>query len=161
MESTRSYVGALAAGLLVIASSVDAQRAAKTRPEFRVDAIAARAPTIQGGLGFAKPAGTYTRLVGVVAVGVARRHERSTAAVRADVATRFVLDPYGESRWALYGMGGVSVLYDGFESTRAVIIAAIGVEGPRRGRLAPAFELGLGGGVRAGFALRGVRGDLR
>ena len=97
MESTRSRVVALAAALLVIVSPADAQRAARTRAEFRVDAIAARAPTIQGGLGLAKPVGTYTRLVGIIAVGVAKQHERSTAAVRADVATRFVLDPFGES----------------------------------------------------------------
>jgi hypothetical protein len=161
MESTPSYLVALAAAHLIIASPAFAQRAGKARPEFRIDAIGARAPTIQGGLGLAQPVGTYARLVGVIAMGVATHHGRSVAAWRADVATRFVLDPFGESHWALYGAGGVSVMYDEFDMWRPVVAAAIGMEGPPRGTVAPAFELGLGGGVRLGFVLRGVRGDRR
>ena len=126
-----------------------------------MDAIAARASTIQAGLGLAQPFGTYTRVVGIAAAGVATHNGRSTTAVRADVATRFVLDPFWESKWSLYGAGGISVMYDDVDEWRPVVIATVGVEGPRRGTLSSSFELGLGGGVRVGFSFRRVRGDLR
>ncbi len=161
MESARSFVVAFGAALLLMSAPAHAQRAAKVRPEIRVDAIAARARTIQVGFGLAQPFGTYTRIVGVTAAGIASHHGKSISALRADLTTRFVLDPFWESRWALYGAGGVSVMYDEIDEWRPVVIAALGIEGPRTGTVAPAFELGLGGGVRLGFALRRVRGDLR
>ncbi|MEP7343911.1 MAG: hypothetical protein ABI877_01530 [Gemmatimonadaceae bacterium] len=161
MESARSHVVALGAALLAISAPTHAQRSAKVRPELRVDAIAARATSLQGGVGLAQPFGTYTRILGVVAAGVTTHHGRSVSAGRADLAVRFVLDPFGESRWSLYGTGGISVMYDELDEWRPVVFAALGAEGPRRGTVAPAFELGLGGGVRVGFALRWVRGDLR
>lgn len=161
MAPARPNLSAVGAALLVATASLSAQRVARPRPEVRLDAIAARVSSVQTGVGVALPVGTYTRLVGVVAGGMAVQDGRSAAAARADLTTRFVLDPFGESRWALYGAGGVSVLYDEFERWRPVISATIGIEGAHRGRVAPAFEFGLGGGIRVGMALRGVRGGYR
>jgi hypothetical protein len=83
------------------------------------------------------------------------------AAYRADVGARFVLDPFWESSWSLYGSGGISVLYDEREAWRPVAVVAVGIEGSRTSKVTPALELGLGGGVRIGLSLRLPRGDLR
>jgi len=161
MESARSYVTALGAAVLLSSTTAHAQRLARTRPEFRADVIMARGTTIEGGVGLAKPVGTYTRLVGVVAGGVTIHERETVSAFRTDIGVRFLLDPFWESRWSLYGTGGIGVLYDEREQWRSVAIAIIGIEGARTTHPTPAFELGLGGGVRIGFALRVPRGDLR
>lgn len=160
MESARSYVVALAAALS-FATPVRAQRVAKVRPEFRVDAIAGPTSTFEGGVGLAQAFGTYTRLFAVMAAGVAHGRSTTSSAARADVGARFVLDPFWEQRWSVYGAGGLSLLYDERERWRPVITAAIGLEGARGAHVTPAFELGLGGGVRIGMSLRLVRGDVR
>jgi hypothetical protein len=71
------------------------------------------------------------------------------------------LDPYGEARWGLYGIGGLSLRYDEFDKWRPDAVLGFGVEGPFRPHVVPSFELSLGGGIRVGMALRRVRGDFR
>lgn len=161
MEPARAILIALSAGLLVPDVPLAAQVQRSMRPELRVDALASRAPSLQLGLGAAFPVGTYVRLAAIAGGGVARRHGTSGGAARADVVVRFLLDPYGEARLGFYGLGGLSVRYDEFDQWRPDAMIGFGLEGRFRTPLTPAFELSLGGGVRAGVVLRWTRGDVR
>ena len=100
------------------------------------------------------PATTYVRLGVVGALGQAWSGGNATTAGRVDGLIRFIVDPLRESRWAPYAAGGVGGIYDGSEKWRAVLVGVLGVEGPVTGHVVPAIELGFGGGVRVGVALR-------
>ena len=67
---------------------------------------------------------------------------------RAELVGRFLLDPLAEHRWGPYVAGGLGV------ASKPYVLVVLGVEGPRWGRVTPAFEAGVGAGVRLGFALR-------
>jgi hypothetical protein len=161
MEPAGAIRIALSAVLLVQAAPLHAQVRRAMRPEVRMDLLASHAPSAQFALGAAFPVGTYVRLAAVAGGGVARLHGVAGGVARGDIVMRFLLDPYGESRLGLYGIGGLSLRYDAFDQWRPDALVGIGVEGRFRAPLTPAFELSLGGGVRAGVSLRWVRGDVR
>jgi hypothetical protein len=124
--------------------------------EYRIDALVARTAGVEAGLGLSVPAGLYMRwgVVGGVGAGA------HGAEGRTDFVARFSLDPFRQSRWALYAGGGVSGRYrserDG--GSRAYLLLYLGLEGPlplgRTSGFVPAFELGLGGGARFGVIVR-------
>ncbi len=125
--------------------------------EGRLEGIAARTSALQGGIAVNVPAGRYVRLGALGAAGAAWRSGDQRASARVEGVARFLLDPFRESRFGLYGVGGVSVMYDGFEHTRPNVVIGAGVEGtPRNGR-AIAAELALGGGVRVAVVVRRAR----
>lgn len=148
--------------LIISVLAVSAGRAAAQTPEqavqteWRVDGLFARSSGVEAGLGVSVPAGIYVRngLVGGVGVG------RHGAEGRTDLVSRFSLDPFRQSRWALYGGGGISGRYrrkdDG--GAHAYLLIFVGLEGPlplgRTSGWVPAFEVGLGGGARVGVILR-------
>jgi len=153
-----ALVAALVAALATVAAPAAAQRPAGVQWEGRVDAIGARTPALQLGVGANVAAGLYVRVGGGLAAGLAYRDREARGAARADVTARFHLDPFRESRIGLYGLGGVSAMYDGFEHWRPRVVAGLGVESRARKRTLLAAELSLGGGVRAAFVLRRARG---
>jgi hypothetical protein len=125
------------------------------RAEGRIDAIIARRTAVEAGIGAVVPAGIYVRLGGDVAGGViAGGAQPAGPAVRADVFGRFLLDPLAEHRWGPYVTGGASYRADSRDHGRIYLLALVGIEGPRQGRVVPAIEAGLGGGFRIGFVLR-------
>jgi hypothetical protein len=138
----------------VEAQSSRNERQARIQPEARVDFIDARAAAAHVGVGVSIPASTYVRLGIVAAAGQAWRHGEASAAGRVDGLVRFVVDPLREFRWAPYAAGGIGGIYDGEEEWRAVLVGVLGIEGPGVGSVVPAFEIGFGGGVRVGVALR-------
>jgi len=149
------------AGLAISAATREAhaqqrsqQPAQRFQPEVRADYIGSRAAAAHLGFGLNVPATTYVRLGVVAALGQAWSGGNATAAGRVDGLVRFVVDPLRESRWAPYAAGGVGGIYDGSEKWRAVLVGVIGAEGPVTGHVVPAIELGFGGGVRVGVALR-------
>jgi hypothetical protein len=144
-------LGGLAPGRLL------AQRPSGAQLEWRVDATAARTPSVQLGAGANVTAGLYARLAALVAAGAAHRDGVTHLAVRGDATARFHFDPFREGRRGLYGLGGVSLLYDPFESWRPRVHVGIGVEGSARGGRVIAAELTLGGGVRLGAVMRRAR----
>ena len=148
----------LAAFLLGILSlPASAQRAVGSQPEFRADVIASRHPTLQFGAGLNVPAGIYARLGAMVAGGVAVRDRAVRRAARLDTHARFLLDPFGEYSVGMYGIGGISVMYDGFEGWRPRVTVGLGLESrPRLGHTT-ALEIALGGGLRAGVVIRRAR----
>ena len=147
--------------LVLAAAPLYARAQAPFRPELRADAIAGRVPALHLGVGASRPAGTYARLVGVAAQGIAWKGGDVRYAARLDLLGRFFLDPMANRSTAWYGSGGVSLVYDGFERWRPLLTLAIGVEGPARGPVSPAAEVGLGGGARVAIILRWRRGALR
>jgi hypothetical protein len=141
---------AVTAGAQVVRDSEPGVRA-----EARVDAIIARRTAALAGIGAVVPAGIYVRMGADIAGGViAGGAQPAGAAARADVFGRFLLDPLAEHRWGPYLTGGASYRADSRDHCRVYLLALVGVEGPRQGRVIPAIEAGLGGGFRIGFVLR-------
>jgi len=131
-------------------------------PELRVDILGGRGTAVHGGAGVQIPAGAYVR-VGVVAAAGTRWHDDATRADgRVDVLARFLIDPFRQSRWGLSAGGGVSLRASSGDRVRPHLLLALDVEGRRSARgMSPAFQLGLGGGVRAGLGLRWGRRAAR
>lgn len=96
----------------------------------------------------------YTRFSLAAAAGNAWHAGEVRRAAHGDAMVRFFLDPYRASRWGVYGAGGLSALYDGFNEWRALLVATAGLEFPSRGRATWAVEAGLGGGLRLTLAFR-------
>ncbi len=151
-----------AAALLLVVWGPVAQGQAPPGPRalVRLDGIAAARPMVQLGTGFHVVTGTYTRLELVAAGGISRDDGGTCAVWRADAVTRFLLDPFGESRVGLYGLAGGSGMYDGTK-WRPRLVLGLGLEGRRAGRAMWSGELALGGGVRAGAVLRRTRANRR
>lgn len=124
--------------------------------EWRVDGIFARTGGVEAGLGVSVPTGIYVRNGLVAGIGVGRHAPEG----RTDLVSRFSLDPFRQSRWSLYGGGGISGRYRATEDggAHAYLLLFVGLEGPlplgRTSGWVPAFEAGLGGGARVGIILR-------
>jgi hypothetical protein len=151
---------ALGTGLCLV-RPVTAQRRPATELELRADAIGARATTAHLGAGLSFPAGTYVRGVLTVAGGAAWKASDSRSSARVDAGLRFLMDPFREQTWALYGTGGLSMLYDGFDRWRPLVLVAVGLEREGPGRWTHAIEVGLGGGARLGLVLRRASAGTR
>jgi hypothetical protein len=125
------------------------------QPELRADVIIAHAAAGQMAAGAVGSIGESVRLGGDLGAGVVGGDGRGTRlGTRVDVYGRFHLDPRAQSRWAPYIAAGGSLRADNRSRGQLYALAALGVEGPAARGVRPAFELGLGGGVRFGFALR-------
>lgn len=161
-RESRVRAGRMAPGVAFVAATllaapVLAQRPVGRQLEGRVDLIAADTPALQVGIGLNIPAGIYVRMGATIAGGVAHRDVVTHGAARGDIVARFLLDPYREFPLALYGLGGLSAMYDPFEGWRPRVVVGVGLESRvRRGR-AIAAEMALGGGVRLGVAVRRAR----
>lgn len=153
-ESHLNQAFVAAALFFASASALSAQG----RPELRADAIVSRIAALHAGGGILFPLGTYVRSGVIIGAGVAD----GSASFRADLLNLFHVDPFRESRWAPYGGGGLSFRHDlAPDKSRTVLVVLVGIEGPSRMGFAPAFELGLGGGVRAGLVMRRSGGNRR
>jgi hypothetical protein len=160
----RARAAAIAAALACACVLAAARPAAAQRPaapprraELRVDAVTdARVDAVQALAGVAIPIGTYTRLGLLAGGGAAHLSGATVGSVRADAIARFALDPYRQSRWGVSAGGGISVRHEPALGTRGYLALVLDAEGPARGGVAPAIQLGLGGGVRLGVALRGA-----
>ncbi|MBX6333471.1 MAG: hypothetical protein IRY91_16605 [Gemmatimonadaceae bacterium] len=132
-------------------------RAHRLQPSGRVDVLASRITAVQAGLGLDAMGGRYLRL-GIVG-GLGGSWDRSTSGLsaRVDAVARYVLDPDRTVRWAPYIGGGVGARYDRIADWRAVLILALGVEGPDWNGVVPFIEAGYGGGTRIGLGLRATR----
>lgn len=147
--------------LVLCASSLPAQTRQGPLPEARLDVIEADATAIHAGVGLGFPIGVYVRPAILLAAGPATNGDVWRTSVRMDAVARFLLDPLRESSLGLYGAGGVSALHDPWGHWRGVITLALGLELPARAGGVWAVEVGLGGGVRLGVALRRLRPGRR
>lgn len=143
----RALVGTLASALVLCTTALPGQG----RPEFRIDGIFAENAAIQLGAGMLFPLGTYLRSGFIAGAGLSN----SRASFRGDFVNLFHVDPFRESRWAPYGGGGFSLRRDNAtDESGGFLLLVVGVEGPLGKGYSPAFEVGLGGGMRAGVILR-------
>lgn len=125
--------------------------------EGRIDAIISSSSTVQAGIGFTTPAGTYLRMGLVAAAGASE----NGVSGRIDFVNRFHLDPFRESRWAPYAGGGLSSRFDDNRQARFYLLIFAGVDGPASRGLAASVEAGLGGGGRIGVIIRRVSAERR
>lgn len=128
----------------------------RAHPEIRADVVAiGNRVAVQAGGGMTVPFGYYTRVAVIGAAGADLGRFEQDASGRVDVIGRFLFDPFRQTRWGVSGGGGVSVRARTREGVRPFLVAVIDVEGRRMQRgVSPAFQLGVGGGVRVGAALR-------
>ena len=124
--------------------------------EARIDGIFAHTSGVEAGVGVSIPTGIYVRTGLVAGAGVGEHGAEG----RTDLLSRFSLDPFRQSRWSLYGGGGISGRYRSSEDggSHAYLLLFIGLEGPlplgETAGWVPAMEVGLGGGARVGLILR-------
>jgi hypothetical protein len=130
------------------------QQRVTMQPEARVDVLAAQHAAVQGGIGVNLAAGRSLRLELVGAAGASAIGSSTGLSARLDGVARFLLDPDFVSRWGAYGGGGLGARYDRGAGWRGVLIALIGLEWPRWGRVLPFVEAGYGGGARIGAGAR-------
>lgn len=142
--------------------------AARVSPEFRADVILGDRAAAHVGAGVQVPLGTYVRLGLIGAVGrrldggATRPPGRSAASGRADILARFLLDPSRQTAYGLSLGGGLGLRAESGDRVRPVLLVVVDVEGRRSGRgLVPAFQAGLGDGVRLGLVLRRGVPDAR
>ena len=151
--------------LMVATSIAHGQERAPAQPQLRVDAIDVRSireGTVHGGAGVDVPLGYYARLGVLIGGGITRRDDVILGSGRADVIARFLLDPFREARWGLSVGAGMTVGYIAGEDWREFLVVVLDVEAPPvRRRVVPAFQLGLGGGVRVGIVARPYRQGRR
>src|ERR1700730_6767551 len=91
------------------------------------------------------------------AAGYAWTHEAGMSSARVDLSARYLLDPFHEIAWGLYGGAGFSSRWDEASHWHEYLLVLAGVEGPAKGGWRAAIEGGLGGGVRIGVVLRRAR----
>jgi hypothetical protein len=144
----------LSAGL---AMGMEAQTEPAFQPEGRLDLFFASATTVQGGGGGAWTLDRNVRLVLLGGVGSTFTDGVGAFSGRVDLLGRFVLDPDRVNAWALYGSGGLSLRYESAPSWHGALVALLGLEGPRWGRVTPFVEAGYGGGFQIGFGIRRAR----
>jgi hypothetical protein len=140
-------------------------RPAAVVPELRVDGAFGREDAVTASAGVFVDAGLYTRLGLLAGGGLARipgiaadDGDQGVAPVaRIEALARFHLDPLRQSRRGVYAGGGIGLALRETQAPRYALVALLGVEGAPRGGMAPAVEVGLGGGVRVAVALRRAR----
>ncbi len=151
--------------LLMAPAALGAQppigNARSVRLEARADLFSAKIDAAQVGIGLASDLGTYFRLASMVGAGVARAGEETVASGRVEIVGRFLLDPFRQARWGLYGGAGAMARHDDGPGTRGFLTLVVGAELPARRQQVAAVEVGIGGGVRLGFAMRQGRARRR
>jgi hypothetical protein len=157
--------GALLAGAVAVVLAApatshgqEASSAAAT-PELRADVLFGHRSAMQLGGGVQIPLGYYVRLGLDGAVGMRLSGDdfpvSSRLDGRLDVLTRFLLDPFRQSRYGLSVGGGIGLRAEPGDHVRPVLLAALDVEGQRWSNgWVPALQVGLGGGARVGIVLR-------
>lgn len=146
---------AVVVGVLLIVRSSAAQSTGAY--EARVDGIAAsRVTTVHLGIGGTRVASRNLELQAVVGAGFSVRDgvDENTLSGRGDVLARFAPLPADRQRWSAYVAGGVSTIVERGARGRAVLALLVGVEGGRARASRGFFEVGVGGGLRAGMGVR-------
>jgi len=146
----------LASASLAMPMRAQASLNAGVKPEVRIDAITAHSVTVvQAGGGIEIPAGYYARIGVIGALGAPVSTGASGVSGRLDVIGRFLFDPFREHAWGLSAGAGVSMRVAEHDKVRPYLATVLDLEGPRSASgVSPAIQVGLGGGVRVGAALR-------
>jgi phosphatidylglycerophosphate synthase len=162
----RARVVALSIALMLVTPAVLAGQgvtrdATSPRLEGRLDLFTAKIDAAHAGIGLATDLGTYFRLATIVGAGVGRAGDETVPSGRIEVTGRFLLDPFRQARWGIYGGAGAMARYDDGPGTRGFLTLMIGAELPGRRQNVTAVEVGIGSGVRLGVAIRQGRARRR
>jgi len=152
---------ALVLGLTCASGLLQSQSTAPLEKELRLDGVVGRADAAQIGGGLQVSADYYTRIGLVAATGVATDGHGARSASRVDLVARFLLDPFRESPHGISLGGGISASNTQSGHWRPYLVGLIDFEGRKTGAVAPAIQLGLGGGVRLGVILRSAANGWR
>ncbi|MFL5605281.1 MAG: hypothetical protein ACJ8AD_02425 [Gemmatimonadaceae bacterium] len=153
------------AAALVLALSISARgqeiSSPGVMPELRADVLLGHQSVAQLGAGVQIPFGYYVRLGVDGAVGLRFGDAGvSRADARVDLLTRYLLDPFRQTRYGLSLGGGIGLRAEPGDHVRPVLLVAADLEGRRwSSGWVPALQVGLGGGARVGVVLR--RATLR
>lgn len=156
-----AVVGASLAGAMRAGAQRAVSPLAGLQPELRADLLVRDVPAVEFGGGVVAMAGDYGRLAVVAGAGAEWRNARATGTAHVDVVSRWLLDPFAQLRWGLYGGAGVTVRWAAHERAQPWLLLVGGAEGPEHGGWRPAVEFGLGGGARLGVVLRRARTGVR
>jgi hypothetical protein len=141
--------------------------------EGRVDSRFGRYPVVELGWSLIIPTTSYLRTHLTAAGGLVRRDERWMRESRYEASTRFLLDPFRQSRYGLsFGaglgltnsdglFGDVNILGVAPQKWRPFLLAYTDVELRRTTGLTPAIQVGVGSGVRVGFLIRSATNRWR
>jgi hypothetical protein len=154
---------------VTVAACVSARPIIAQQAEVRADATLGGSPVALVGGGLFVDAGLYARVGVTAAAGVAWHDaeaarqpgvRRAGGVGEVAVMGRFLLDPLRQAPRRVYVGGGLGARVRD-DLPRYFLLALLGVEGRPRAGVAPAAELGVGGGVRLAVVLRRTRPDRR
>ena len=153
LKALKTFLALIA--LPSLSAAQPSTNARRILPELRADvAISEAMSVVHGGGGFHVNSGTYMRLALLGGYGVAQTTDESSPSYRLELQGRFHLDPARNSRFGLYGLGGILASHDDFADWQSRIVAGAGVELPAHGRATLAIELALAGGFRISVLTR-------
>jgi hypothetical protein len=160
----------LAAIVAAIAVRAAGAQAPQPRPpaatnEARIDARFATNNSIEAGWGYSIPLGVYVRATAIGALGKASTDSGQLSSARVEVLSRFLLDPFRESRFGLSVGGGLGLTNSqGFATIDKLgmphrqwepYLALIAdLELTKSAGWQPALQVGLGNGLRVGLLFR-------
>ena len=141
--------------MMLVAGCVVAQPTPHLSRELHVDGIIARRSAVEAAVGLVIPAGVYSRTAFLIGGGAASQDSGSKIVGRAEIVSRFLLDPFRESPLGLSVGGGVGVtnLSDP-KRWQPFLALVLDLELRQRAGFTPALQVGLGGGTRVGLVLR-------
>jgi hypothetical protein len=148
---------------LLVPTTARAQQPVSADPQWELRADAQLTPDIGtlAGLGVNVRAGWYARVGLSASAGVLRLSDAWRSQQRLDATVRFQFDPFAQRPRAVYGGAGIGLVRDDTGDLTGRLLVVVGTEGAARGRIVPAAELTLGGGVRLGVVLRTTRREGR
>lgn len=155
---------ACAAASVLAASVAEAQRPVPADPRVTIRVGSDLSPRLapHGGLALDLRAGWYARLGFVAEAGVIQVRDGWVGSRRVSATARFLLDPFGERRFGLYGGAGLAVHDVAGAGAQGRLVLLAGLEGDAfRRSFVPALELSAGGGARVALVLRPARRDSR
>ena len=125
-------------------------------PELRADVSYSDVSSGQVAAGFHMNTGTYVRFAGLAGIGTAWNSDDEGQSYRFELQGRFHMDPFRNSRFGLYGVGGVTATHDPFLDWQSRLVVGAGVELPAHGRATWAIEAAFAGGFRISFLTRRI-----
>lgn len=156
MSPTKAVLAALFALVIPAPGHAQVPQGARTRvlPEVRAELVMGETSSAHLGGGVHISTGAYVRLAILTGVGQSWQDSENGTSYRLEVQGRFVLDPLRQSRYGLYGIGGINAAHDPFTDWQTRMVLGIGAELPAHGRGALAIEAALAGGFRISIATR-------
>lgn len=136
--------------------------------EGRIDGRISSHSAAEIGVSVIVPAGIYMRTAFTAAIGLSDADSAAGSVGRLEIIPRFLLDPFRESRYGLSIGGGIGITNsEGLLTVprnpsieepkvrwRPYLAVVLDLETKKTAGWTPAVQIGLGGGIRLGVAIR-------